>query len=156
MLLLETPYSGWPRWADRALFDLRLREITPVLAHPERNEGFQRHPQRLSELARQGVVLQITVPSLLGGFGRKARDAAVRHVSRGEVALLASDVHYQRLEHATLDQGIAEVRRLFPHYPVQDLVEHNPRRLLAGQPLVAPAPAVRRDRWRARLRRLVG
>ncbi|NLT35249.1 MAG: hypothetical protein GXX83_05070 [Gaiellales bacterium] len=153
ILLLETPYAGWPRWADRALFDLRLREITPILAHPERNEGFQRQPERLSELARQGVVLQITVPSLLGQFGRKARDAALRHLSRGEAALLASDVHYGRLETATLQNGAAEVRRLFPHYPVERLVEENPRRLLAGHPLLPPALAGRGDRWTACLRK---
>lgn len=155
VVLLETPYVGWPQWAEQAMFDLRLRGILPVLAHPERNDGFQRHPEKLSELVRQGIQLQITVPSLAGAFGRRARDTAFRLLEAGEVALLASDIHYRRLEGGCLNRGVEVIRSVLPRCDVDILVGENPRRLLVGEQLLPLPPARGRDRWQARFRKLL-
>lgn len=155
VMLLETPYNNWPKWAEQAIFDLRLRGILPILAHPERNERFQRHPERLSDLVHQGIVLQITVPSVVGAFGRHARNTALKLVASGEVALLASDIHFRRLETAMLREGVGAIRTALPSCDVDILVAENPRRLLSGEELLPLSPAKGRDRWLARFRKLM-
>jgi len=49
---------------------LRMRGMTPIVAHPERHRFFADDPGRLRALVAAGAWLQITVDSLLGNHGR--------------------------------------------------------------------------------------
>ena len=65
-LLLEFPYHGWPLDLADRVFRLRAGGITPVLAHPERNQDVQAHPERLDPLVRSGALVQLTAASIDG------------------------------------------------------------------------------------------
>ena len=58
VLLIETPYFGWPEGLVRALRDLRRSGIVPVLAHPERNHAIQMAPDRVGEVIEAGALVQ--------------------------------------------------------------------------------------------------
>ncbi len=137
VLILEAPHVGWPRGSEELVFRLRLQGVIPVLAHPERNPHIQSRPDVLGALVRQGAVAQITAPSVMGAFGGTARRAALRHLLRGEVALLASDAHYHRRERSNLRGAVARLRQIMPNASVELLVGRNASLLLNG---VAPKP----------------
>ena len=92
-LLVEFPYSGWPLSLHEWVFRLVTREITPVIAHPERNADVQRNPEELRPLVDAGALVQITAASLDGRIGRSAKAAAAELIDRGLAHLLASDAH---------------------------------------------------------------
>lgn len=92
-LLVETPYRGWPLSIGDSLYDLRSNDITPVLAHPERNSEVQAHPERLEPLVAAGTLVQVTAASLDGRLGRRARATGLHLVERGLAHLVASDAH---------------------------------------------------------------
>jgi protein-tyrosine phosphatase len=92
-LLVEFPYSGWPLSLHEWVFRLVTRDITPVIAHPERNADVQRDPFELRPLVDAGALVQVTAASLDGRIGRSAKAAAVELVDRGLAHLLASDAH---------------------------------------------------------------
>ncbi len=92
-LLVECPYTGWPRLLARWVPRLVARGMTPVLAHPERNEEVQRDPERLSELIDAGALVQVTAGSLDGRLGRLARSTGLDLVRHGLAHLVASDAH---------------------------------------------------------------
>jgi protein-tyrosine phosphatase len=92
-LLVEFPYSGWPLALHEWVFRLVTREITPVIAHPERNADVQHNPEELRPLVDAGALVQITAASLDGRIGRSSRGAAVELLDRGLAHLLASDAH---------------------------------------------------------------
>ena len=137
IIILEAPYVGWPRGSQDLVFRLRLHDMIPVLAHPERNPHIQAHPEILTALVRQGVVEQITVPSVMGAFGGAARRTAKRHLLRGEVALLASDAHYHRLGRGDLRHAVKRLKQVMPNASIDLLVKENPALLMGG---VAPQP----------------
>ncbi len=154
VLILEAPHVGWPRGFEDLVFRLRLNGVIPVLAHPERNPHLQSHPEVLGALVRQGTVLQITAPSVMGAFGNVARSAALRHLLRGEVALLASDGHYHRRGRGDLQGAVERLKRVMPSVSVESLVDGNAALLMDG---VAPPPVAgvgTVSRVRARLRSL--
>jgi protein-tyrosine phosphatase len=101
-LLLEFPYAGWPLSLHEWVFRLVTREITPVIAHPERNGEVQRDPEELRPLVDAGALVQITAASVEGRIGRSSRSAAFELLERGLAHVLASDAHTPDVREAGL------------------------------------------------------
>lgn len=155
-LIIEMPYDGWLPRVDEALFRLRLAGLLPVLAHPERSDRLQRRPEILDDLLRQGAVAQGTVPSLLGDFGAAGRRALLRLISRGDLALLATDAHHARPRAWGFAEACREMARHAPAADTDRFLRLNPRSLLEGGAL-APAPPVKLSGgWRGLLGRFSG
>ena len=92
-LLVETP-SIDVVGLDSLLYELCGKGLRITLAHPERNEEFQREPDRLRWLVDQGVLLQVDAHALLGEPRRSANCALGRYLCvRGLAHALASDGH---------------------------------------------------------------
>ena len=82
-VLLEFPYRGWPERVADDVARLRAAGVTPVLAHPERNDEVQLRPSRLGELVRNGALVQLTAGSVDGTLGAAPRRAAFELVRSG-------------------------------------------------------------------------
>ena len=155
-LIIEMPYDGWLPRADEALFRLRLAGFLPVLAHPERSDRLQRRPEVLDDLLRQGAVAQGTVPSLLGDFGVAGRRALLRLVSRGDLALLATDAHHSRPRAWGFEKACHEMARYAPAADTDSFLRLNPRSLLEGGTLTPAPPVKLRGGWKGLLDRFSG
>jgi protein-tyrosine phosphatase len=92
-LLIEFPYFGWPAALEGAVYTLRGRGITAIIAHPERNPDLQANPTNLVAVTELGALVQVTAASIAGRFGRSARRAVKELLELGLVHLIASDVH---------------------------------------------------------------
>jgi protein-tyrosine phosphatase len=143
-LLVETPLSGWPLSLDRRVFELRSRNVTPVLAHPERNREVQRNPGILDAAVGTGALVQLTAASLEGRFGRRVKHASNRLLELGLVHVLASDAHTPAIRAAGLSRAIAALRDDgLARYLTQDV----PTAIVAGEDIPIDA---RRRRGRRR------
>jgi protein-tyrosine phosphatase len=108
-LLVEFPYAGWPLSLHEWVFQLVTREITPVIAHPERNADVQRDPDELRPLVDAGALVQITAASLDGRIGRSSQSAAFELIDRRLAHLLASDAHTPDVREAGLVGAVEAV-----------------------------------------------
>jgi protein-tyrosine phosphatase len=101
-LLLECPYTGWPRTLDLAVSAVLGHGMTPVLGHPERNPQVQDRPDLLLDLVERGAIVQVTAASVDGRLGPAPKLAAERLVSLGIVHVIASDAHGPHIRDAGL------------------------------------------------------
>ena len=92
-VLLELPANSVPPLLEQPLYRAQLEGWIPVIAHPERNIVFQRHPEMLASLVTHGARVQVTATSLTGLFGRAARAAAEAFLRRRLVHFVATDAH---------------------------------------------------------------
>lgn len=92
-LLLELPHSGVPEYTADMVFELKTRGITPVIAHPERNHGFQQEPDKLYDLLNMGCLTQLTASSYVGVFGEKVEKLTAQIINAGMGFAFASDAH---------------------------------------------------------------
>jgi protein-tyrosine phosphatase len=92
-LLVEFPYVGWAPIVDATVRALTARGVTPLLAHPERNETVQARPERLRELVDAGALVQLTAGSIDGRLGRRARAGAFDLLELGLAHVVATDAH---------------------------------------------------------------
>jgi protein-tyrosine phosphatase len=137
-LLVETPYGELTDTFEALLFNVSVRGYRVLLAHPERNPTFQRDPRRLREIAERGVLLQITLPSLLRPDKRsRSRRLAVALVEEGLAHNLASDCHSPGPWRApALGLGLDALAD-HPAY-AEWMVTDAPAAILAGEPLAPP------------------
>ena len=134
-VLTEFYFDASAGFMDETLHGLRQMGYLPVVAHPERYGAVQRDPELAARWFHRGIVLQINKGSVLGAFGRRAEDAAVRMLCRGNAHIIASDAHsphvrttdLQPVRHWCLDH-LGQVY-------TKILLEDNPGRVAAGKPM---------------------
>jgi protein-tyrosine phosphatase len=106
--------------------------LHPIFAHPERCEAVQRRPSCLDATRRNGSLVQVVAPSLLGRWGKAAAAAAWRLLDSGRVHLLASDAHGPVRRQNHLGEAVAVVAQRLGAAVAAELTERNPALVLVG------------------------
>lgn len=133
-VLVELPYqSPVPTLLD-ILFRIRLKGVTPVLAHPERCLEFERKG-RAAEAIHAGALLQLDVGALMGRYGRTAKKLARTFLEDGLYALGATDLHGPVGAREWVGKALEELRGSVGERAFTRLMATTPTRLLAGEPL---------------------
>jgi protein-tyrosine phosphatase len=132
-LLLELPIHGIPHGAERVLFQLLARGITPIISHPERNLEVGRHPRRYYEMIRMGCLGQLTAMSLTGGFGPGVMRVAERLLTKGLVHLIASDAHSTDGRPPILSHAVRAAAEIVGEEEAWKMVTQYPRAILEGR-----------------------
>lgn len=146
-LLVELPAVDMPPWATAVFYDLVLSGVTPVLAHPERNQALLEDPGAIEPLVNMGVIGQITAASLTGDLGRRVQRLACRFIQGGFGCLLASDAHGPKgLRGPDLSRAYAAACRQWGKEAAELLTVKNPSRILGGEGV----PATRLEEEAAR------
>jgi protein-tyrosine phosphatase len=141
-LLVELPLLLWPPGVAQTFFELQLSGVEPILAHPERYPYVAANPDRLEALASSGVPFQVTSHSVVGIFGAKIQRAAFSMLEKGWVAIVASDAHSPGGRAPLFREAVRVINRRYGKEAARRLTVENPRRVIAGEPLL-PVPCVR-------------
>jgi protein-tyrosine phosphatase len=132
-LLLELWNSAWIPETDRVIFELLACGIIPVLAHPERYHTFQKDPNRLAALLKQGVLAQLTAGSLLGMQGNTIRRCAETLIQKKLVHFIASDAHGLHKRPPGVAGGLQQAVRLLSQSHIFQMTEVWPAAVINNQ-----------------------
>ncbi|TEB08231.1 Tyrosine-protein phosphatase YwqE [Pelotomaculum schinkii] len=132
-LLVEMPAALVPDYTGQVFYELQLQGLTPIIAHPERNEGFARDHGLLHELVSHGALVQITAGSLTGLLGSAAAANARAFLRQGCVHFIATDAHASSDRAPVLSTASREAARLAGEEEGISLVTGNPRRAIRGE-----------------------
>jgi protein-tyrosine phosphatase len=128
--------------------------MTPVITHPERNGLLRQRVDAIAEWVEAGTRVQVTAQSLLGDFGRRARDFCKVLLDRGLVHFVASDAHDCQRRPPVLDQARQWLTEAYGEELAEALLVTNPHAVLTGDPLelhsreVPPQPRKWYQIWR--------
>ena len=131
-MLVDLPLSDMPLATPDILFQVQLRGITPILAHPERNRYLVEHPRALGDLVERGIEVQVDSGSLQGLFGRQAERAARLLIEKGTARLVASDAHSPGGRNPDMSGAAWIVGSLIGNTAPGVLMEGNPGSVLDG------------------------
>ncbi|MCH5327053.1 MAG: hypothetical protein J1E29_07620 [Duncaniella sp.] len=96
-ILIENPFIQEPWQLDQFIYDLRIKGMRPILAHPERyHYYYERNSTRYAEMHRAGTYFQINILSLAGAYGKIEKKVAEELLERGMVDFLGTDLHNER------------------------------------------------------------
>jgi protein-tyrosine phosphatase len=133
-VLVELPYTAPVPTLPDLLFRIRLKGVTPVLAHPERCLEFERKG-RAAEAVRAGGLLQLDVGALTGRYGGTAKKLARTFLDEGLYALGATDLHGPVGAREWVGRALEELRSRAGEQAYRRLMALHPERILAGEAL---------------------
>jgi protein-tyrosine phosphatase len=130
-VLVEFPNDAFPaRIADR-FFDLRMRKLRPVLAHPERYRPVWKDKTVLDSFLDSGVVLLLDVAALAGKYGRAPERAALELLEDGYYIAACSDAHRAK-DVEDVARGILRLEKLVGKEEADYLLREGPMAILNG------------------------
>jgi len=143
-VLLELPSDVFID-VEPLLRTLAARNVTPILAHPERNLPLVRRLDIVSQWRACGLRLQVTAASLVGGFGGQAEAAAWELLARDWADIVASDAHDTGTGRPHMRSAFARITDEFGRGMAGRLCIENPLRVINGQGLVPVRSCVGRE-----------
>lgn len=131
-LLIEFPSSYVPQYTEQLLFDIQMKGIVPIIAHPERNKEFIQYPDKLYRLVKNGAATQITAASYAGRFGKKIQRFTDKLIEANLTHFIASDAHNTSSRGFHMAKAYERLRKKsgidFVHY-----FQENAERIVSGQ-----------------------
>lgn len=95
-ILIENSFLQEPWDLDQIVFDLQVKGLVPILAHPERYSYYYPRRNRYEELHKSGLNFQINLLSLAGAYGEMEKKTAEYLISKGFVDFIGTDLHNYR------------------------------------------------------------
>jgi protein-tyrosine phosphatase len=117
---------------EERFFEMQVRGVRPVLAHPERYAALFRTTDPLDPMLEVGTVALLDVMALVGRYGRASRRAAERMLDEGVYYAACSDAH-RPSDVELVGEAIERLRELCGDDEAKELLADNPRRILAGE-----------------------
>lgn len=155
-LLIEFPFQAMPSGYRNELFQLRIKGITPIIAHPERNVIVQNEPEIAYELVEMGCLLQLTAMSITGELGEEAMICAHRLLELRLAHVVATDSHSVENRPPVMSEAVSAITQLLGEpETAREMTMTRPKAILHGTPLSIPEPLRPvKKRWFSRLMEL--
>lgn len=132
-LLIEFAYEALPVNLPARFFDLRMKRLRPVVAHPERYEPFWKKPGAAAQSMRKaGAVLLLDVAALVGKYGRKAMHTAEVLVEAGAYYAACTDSHRPE-DVPAMAEAIAKLRASAGEEEIDRMLRRGPKEILEGR-----------------------
>ncbi len=144
-ILVELPMHFIPNYADDFWYELRLKGVTPILAHPERYPELMAKTDKLLAWRKEGLLLQCNVGSFAGKFGEAAEQAAKLLLKNQLVDFLGSDAHRDVGRDTDMREGAQVIREVAGEAELRRISVENPEKLIRGEAMevVKPTEIVR-------------
>jgi protein-tyrosine phosphatase len=133
-VLVEAPYTAPVPALRELIFQMKVKGVTPLLAHPERCVEFERKG-RAEEAVAAGAALQLDLGALIGRYGRTARRLAEGILEAGLYAVAATDLHSPIDAREWVGKSLAALRSRAGDAQARAMLEERPRKILRGEPL---------------------
>ena len=130
-ILVELPMRDIPPSINELFFNLGVKGITPILAHPERNAKICQKPNLVFDFLTKGCLAQINIGSILGHFGKGSKKTARDLITHGLAHVVASDMHTPNSP--TLDQAVSAVEKWVGKEQATRMFVETPRQIVAGE-----------------------
>lgn len=132
-VLVELPVACMDKNAGNIFFRLRSNGYTPIIAHPERYNYFQKCPEKVMEYVKLGCLLQGDYMSILGKYGKKAQKTLKTLLKNDVISFLSSDIHHEHNDYH-LPEAEKEVSRIVKsEEDVERLFITNPEKVIKDE-----------------------
>ncbi|WP_347939985.1 CpsB/CapC family capsule biosynthesis tyrosine phosphatase [Peribacillus simplex] len=112
-LLLELPSGKVPTYTQEVIYELLLKEITPIIVHPERNKELMANHKLLFELVQEGALTQVTSGSIIGDFGKSIQSFSKKIIEHNMAHFIATDAHNISSRGFMLKQAYETITKLY-------------------------------------------
>lgn len=115
------------------IYNLRLDNIIPIIAHPERYEYIKKDIKKAKQLVNYGALLQINKDSLFGKYGKEAEKTAKKLVKNKLVHFVGTDIHSLNGKLYSISKFKKLLYRLGKREYIDEILEENSIKVLNNE-----------------------
>lgn len=105
-VLAEFSMASPPIDVKEILFEMRMQDYQPIIAHPERYTYLENNKEFYDELKDAGYLFQVNIMSFAGVYGRSVQQLANYLLEKNYYDLVGTDLHHQKHLKALKDSAI--------------------------------------------------
>lgn len=131
-MLVELPMYDIPIYIETMIYNLKLKGITPIIAHPERNAKIMDDPNILYTFVSKGALAQLNLPSLLGMYGERVKETTEILVKHDMIHFVGTDAHRPGKRYYDIDNAIDILNNLIGREKTSRITTVNPESIITG------------------------
>lgn len=133
-LLIELPLHNKIKNATDIIYELRIKGIIPIIAHPERYEFVQKNPDSVDELIEEGAILQSNYGSIIGVYGDHAKKTMKKLLKKNVISVLATDIHFPNNKiYLNMDTIRKKLTKIISEEKLKELTILNPKKIINNE-----------------------
>lgn len=110
-MLIELPFDILKPYVLDIIYELRIRNIVPIIAHPERYSYIIKKPSIINDFIDEGCLFQINSHSIIGHFGKDIKNTAIKLIKNNICHFIASDAHSNEIRIPTLKKSFDIIQK---------------------------------------------
>ena len=135
-VLIEFPMNVDVSYVLDTVYEMKIKGIVPIIAHPERCECFRIHYDRIEEAVKEGALIQCNTGSVVGTYGNTAKKIEKKLLKDKLVHFFATDTHSTKNNrYENLHKVETEVEKIVGRYEKNKLFIYNARNILINEDL---------------------
>ena len=139
-LLIELPMNSKPKYLEEVIYDIIDLKLIPIIAHPERYAYVQQNPNMLIELINKGVMFQSNFGSIIGLYGKNAKNTVEKLLKSDMIHFLGTDTHKQNTIYPMINEILIKLEKTIGKDKIKQLTETNPRLVLENKRIEMEEP----------------
>ncbi|MGO1820484.1 MAG: tyrosine-protein phosphatase [Senegalia sp. (in: firmicutes)] len=132
-LLIELPMAQIPIYLEDIIYELKLKGIIPIIAHPERYREVKNDPNILKKYIELGAFAQLNLGSLMGDYGGDIERTAKILLEHNMIHFLGTDAHSRTRRPPRAKDAIKVLEAIISKEKINDLIEINPMRIINNE-----------------------
>lgn len=131
-MLVELPIKGFdPEKVINTLYEVQLKGVVIILAHPERYIEFIKKPSLINKFLEEGFLFQLNAGSISGDFGKDVKKTAEIFLAHDIYSVIGSDGHRVKSRNTDMTKGMEEANKLKPG--IIDVFKDNGYKILRNE-----------------------
>lgn len=133
-LLIELPMQSKLKNITDIIYELRIKGITPIIAHPERYSYVQEDISYVNKLIEEGALLQANYGSIVGVYGEHVKKTIKKLLKEDVISFLATDIHFPNNKiYLNIDKARKKIIKIIGEKKAQELMIINPKKVLLDE-----------------------
>ena len=92
-VLIELPFHNEIVNLEDIIYELKVKGLIPIIAHPERYTYFQEDYNKVDALKEEGILFQANYASILGYYGKSSQKLLKYMLKNRYIDYLGTDIH---------------------------------------------------------------
>lgn len=140
-MLMELPMLSMPSYVGDVIYNLKLKGINTIIAHPERYKYVAEDPNIIYGLIEQGALMQVNTGSITGIFGKSIQKTARILFEHNMVHMVGTDAHTDRTRSPRIKEAIRFVGNWSDKDVIERIIHKTPEKVLTGDLIDIEEPA---------------
>jgi protein-tyrosine phosphatase len=129
-ILIEFPPNRFPKNLSDIIYELKIREYIPILAHVERYKEIQEDPKLIEQAIKEGACIQVNASSVIGKGPTQANKVCETLLKQNMIQFIATDAHSSSKRRPLVKEAYNHISKKYGEGKANKLFIDNPTSII--------------------------